>query len=133
MNNIDIEKRFMQRFMTWGSFNERRTTRANLNYTPPKEGYWCRVNIQAGLNMQNGVYTKPCTLETGLVIIQLFTPENKGTKAAKELADSLGNHLQYYSDGRLELNTPSGREVGALNGFYQYNVTVPYDYFSLNN
>lgn len=128
MNSLEIERLIMSHFMTWQHFDRAKTARDNRNFTPPKDGVWCRVTITGGVNHIASVGDSPCVREVGTLIVQLFDRTNNGTQAIKSQADSLAVHLGCHILGKLELLAPSIINVGADNGFYQINVSVPYRY-----
>ena len=98
----------------------------NKNFKTPSDGLWYRLTVQHGINQMVGMADKPCTRELGAVVIQLFYPNNITTRPAKQLADSLGDHFQYYRTGKLELLTASIINVPERENGYQMNVRIPY-------
>ena len=65
-----------------------------------------------------------------VIKIQVFVPEETGTKLARTYADSLGaifDRAQFSagSSGTLTCRVPSIVGVGVTNGWYQMNVTIP--------
>lgn len=130
MNSQQIENLILLRLRAWQEFDPKRAVRANLKFETPTDGIWLRVTIKGGINQLHGMNTKPCVLQVGTVIIQLFDRIGNGTKAIKTRADSLANHLGCYSTGKLELLAPSVIDMGDDgNGFYQINVSIPYRYY----
>ena len=89
---------------------------------------WVRLTINHGDSFTAGLGSEPHVRRTGLVMVQIFTPENKGSRPAALLADSLAEHLQYHRDGPLETLAASVQRVGPSQGTYQYNVSVPFRY-----
>ena len=98
----------------------------NKNFKTPSDGLWYRLTVQHGVNLMVGMADKPCTRELGAVVIQIFYPNNRITRPAKQIADSLGNHFQYYSTGKLEFLTASIVNVPERKDGYQLNVRIPY-------
>ena len=67
----------------------------------------------------------------GLIIVQIFVPEDTGTHAAAGYADSIADvfRRQEFSvtgSGLIRCRVPNVQEVGTRNGWYQMNVTTPY-------
>lgn len=67
----------------------------------------------------------------GLIILQVFVPENTGVRKAKEYADDLKpifDRAQFSSgnSGTITCRTASVETIGAKNGWCQVNVTVPF-------
>ena len=128
MHSIEIETLVMRRLGTFPQFNKARTARVNSNFIPPTTGIWIRPTVLGGINFMSGMSDGPCTREVGTLIVQCFDRENAGTMALKEYADNLAKHFAYYKIDKLELLAPSIVDVGLNNGFYQYNVSLPYRY-----
>ena len=87
---------------------------------------WVRCTIQHGNSSAPYKGSEPGIRRTGLLQFQVFTPENKGSRPAALLADSLAEHFQFYRSGGLELLTASVQRVGPSEGWYQYNCTIPF-------
>lgn len=67
----------------------------------------------------------------GGIVLQIFVPENTGTKTAKTYADTLAalfDRVQFSSgnSGTISCRIPSTETVGVRNGWHQINVTVPF-------
>lgn len=67
----------------------------------------------------------------GLIIVQIFVPEDTGTQVVAGYADSIADvfRRQEFSvtgSGLIRCRVPSIQEVGTRNGWYQMNVTTPY-------
>ncbi len=65
----------------------------------------------------------------GLIIVQVFVPENTGTRKAREYADDIGpifDRVQFSSggSGTITCRTPSIDVIGLKFGWWQVNVTV---------
>lgn len=68
---------------------------------------------------------------TGLILIQVFVPQDTGTKLARTYADSLGAlfERQTFSagaSGTIRSRIASIQSIGVKDGWYQINVTVPF-------
>jgi len=87
---------------------------------------WVRCTIQHGNSSAPYKGSEPGIRRSGLLQFQAFTPDNKGSRPAALLADSLAEHFQFYRDAGLELLTASVQRVGASDGWYQYNCTIPF-------
>ena len=82
-----------------------------------------------GVNQVRSISDKPDIMQQGTLVIQLFCPQDLGTVAIKQKADSLAQHLKAKQLGRLELLAPSIINVPSNDGIYQINVSVPYRYY----
>lgn len=87
---------------------------------------WVRCTIQHGVSLVASISDRPETRRTGLIMLQVLTPENTGSRPAALLADSLANQFEYWQDGHLTTTTASVQRIGPSDGWYQYNVSVPF-------
>lgn len=87
---------------------------------------WVRLTIQDGTSLIASVASSPEVRRTGIVFVQCFTAENRGSSPARTLADSIAGHLQFYRSGHLELLESSLQRVGPSDGYYQVNVSTPF-------
>lgn len=100
----------------------------NVNFKTPTDGLWYRLTVQHGINLMVGMADTPCTRELGALVVQIFYPNNRITRPAKQVADSLGSHFQYYRTGKLEFMTASIINVPERENGYQINVRIPFRY-----
>ena len=126
MNNLHIEREIVSRLLE--VVDKSRIARVNANYKPPSSGVWVRVSVLGGINIMSGMADTPTTREVGTVIVQIFDRKGVGTTGVKQTADSIGKHLSYFKQDKLELLTASLSYVGGDDGFVQYNISVPYRY-----
>lgn len=87
---------------------------------------WVRLTINHGDSRTAYIGDGPKARRTGLVQCQIFTPENRGSRPAALLADSIAEHLQYYQDGQLSTQAASVRRIGPDDGWYMYLASVPF-------
>jgi hypothetical protein len=87
---------------------------------------WVRLTIQHGDSFTAGLSDKPCVRRTGLVMVQIFTADDQGSREAYQIADSLATLLQYHRDGDLETLAASMQRVGPRDGWYQLNIQCPF-------
>lgn len=99
--------------------------RAVTNAIRAKES-WVRCTINHGVSLVASISNQPETRRTGLLQLQIFTPENRGSRPAALLADSLADHFEYWEDGHLTTEAASVQRIGPSDGWYQYNVSVPF-------
>lgn len=103
-------------------------------FKQPKDGAWCRPNIQYGDAFMAGMADKPHTRRPGRLVIQCFDREGNGIGSLSRLADSLIEHFEYWSTGHLECLEGSVVDVGTRHAsnardrvdFYQYNVIIKF-------
>lgn len=87
---------------------------------------WIRVTINHGDSFVSGVGSEPCVRRTGLIAVQVFTAEDRSSRDAHLIADSLAEHLQFYRDGHFETLASSVQRVGPRDGYYQLNISTPF-------
>lgn len=90
---------------------------------------WARLADVPGLSSTPEVGNGPSVRRTGIVIVQLFVPSNKGTLAITKAADTLVQHFEYYSapEGPFDFFEASPQVIGDDGkNWYQVNVRVPY-------
>lgn len=87
---------------------------------------WVRVTINHGDSFTASIGHRPCVRRTGLIMCQIFTPERQGSRPAALLADSLAERLEYYQDSHFETQAASVQRIGPSDGYYQYNLVVPW-------
>ncbi|AVD89657.1 MULTISPECIES: phage tail terminator-like protein [Pseudomonas] len=98
-------------------------------FSPAGKPIWARLADVPGLSSTPEVGNGPSVRRTGIVIVQLFVPSNKGNLAITKAADTLVQHFEYYSapEGPLDFFAASPSVVGDEgNGWYQVNVSIPY-------
>lgn len=87
---------------------------------------WVRLTIQHGASNIAALGSSPETRRTGLIQCQVFTAERIGSKPAADTADSLATHLQYQRLGRVETLAASVQRIGPSDGWFQYNLSIPF-------
>lgn len=103
-------------------------------YTPEKDKSWVRMNDLPDETKRVSLGPGGTFREEGLLVFSVFSPNNRGTNAARTLADALGTafheaNFSYASSGYIRCKTPrldvrGPTEDGA---WFQINVTVEYD------
>lgn len=98
-------------------------------FNPVGKSIWARLADIAAPSSTPEIGNGPCVRRSGLIMIQLFVPSNKGTLTITRAADTLVEHFQFYTDPAhpfecfaVSMNTlgDDGR------GWYQVNLAVPY-------
>ena len=67
----------------------------------------------------------------GLIVLQIFVPQDTGTRLAKGYANTLGAlfdraEFPVENGGLIRCRVPSIAEIGIRNGWNQLNVTIPF-------
>lgn len=97
----------------------------NVAYNELNE--FIRLNVlsgkrfQASLGCVNNTYRTP-----GVLMIQIFTPKNEGTKRALDIADLLISFLQSKVIGTVNFKTLYISFQGIVDSFYQVNLNCPF-------
>ncbi|PLU99924.1 electron transfer flavoprotein subunit beta [Pseudomonas plecoglossicida] len=98
-------------------------------FDPAGRSIWARLADIPGLSSTPEVGIGPCVRRTGIIMVQLFVPSNKGTLAITKAADTLVQHFEFYSDPTwpFECYAASANTIGDDgHGWYQVNVSIPY-------
>lgn len=107
----------------------------NVEFTKPNpKSAWVRITVDGNLAGQAGFGDGVLHRNSGLIFVQVFIPDNDGPADADTYAQSAANALQYkridHISGGRPLRTwgATQRTVGNQDGWYQVNVTIPFDY-----
>lgn len=117
----DIEKRVQDNWVTT------RVQYENVKFTEPKTNEnWARLRIfEESANRMN-IGQPPRHRHTGLIILELYVPENTGTDEIRTMADTFSDLFREAAFNGIQCRAPNATPVGVINGWYRYNVTVPY-------
>ena len=102
----------------------------NAEFNPPDNASWVRFTTQHSTAFQasmgdpgNNFIRHP-----GVVTVMIFSPLNRGDKAALELADNAAAVFRgYQSAGVYFRSPPSIRRVGVDGKWYHINVVCPFE------
>jgi hypothetical protein len=96
----------------------------------PTTGSWVALKIVNGVARVAGICAStPLNRYQGLIIVDVFVPEDTGTATARTLAESAASifrNKQFSSgnSGTITTRVPSIAQVGIVNGWYQLSVSV---------
>lgn len=96
----------------------------NIEFVPTLGSPWCRFTVLHGEGRHaavNGLYRN-----SGIVIVQIFTPIETGDALALGIADDVAGIFRGWRSGALLFGAPSLQRVGPDGGWYQLNVSIPY-------
>lgn len=113
---------------------------ANWSTTPVKyEGVpfaavvtpYVALFVRDGEGQQISLGTVALRRWVGVIIIQVFVPEDTGTRQARIYADGVGaifDRAQFSVDnsGTIRCRIPSVEMIGVRDGWLQINVTIPF-------
>lgn len=72
-------------------------------YVPPTDKPWCKVTVQYADSLIAGIASGVCIRDQGIINIQCFTPNNKGTLVMTQLCDAWRSFLQSFGVSHLEI------------------------------
>lgn len=87
--------------------------------------------IRDGEGSQISLGTTALRRWPGVIIIQVFVPQDTGSRTARGYCDTLAaifDRVQFSVDasGTITCGTPSVQIIGTREGWFQMNVSVPY-------
>jgi len=113
----------------------------NIPFTIPTTAWvclevWDGVSRQVSLNVSTGATTTSLRRSTGTVLVNIYTPLTKGSKAARDLADTACGIFRSNQVSGITFEEPSVRRVGeqyytvggvqSTTQWYQMIVSVPF-------
>jgi hypothetical protein len=101
----------------------------NVKLDPkPKDKVWVRFNIQdAGTIQTTFGATTNNHRSLGIVVIQVFEPEDKGDAGALAMADTVAAIFRNWGGSTVRCREASKKVVGLDgHGWYQINVNIPF-------
>lgn len=131
MNDTLAEQLLTAFLIKWNLYPTVKWTKPNVNFTPPADGIWVRMQVENSYSRIESVSKNPLILSAGLVTFQCFVKENTGTAQIKKFTDALGKYMSLYRDtNNLFTDTPATRHVGVNNGWYQVNLNINYELYN---
>lgn len=115
-----IEGRFNTQ---WGSTTE--IAWDNVPFTPPATA-WVRLSILPGESF-NAALGATAVRHPGVIVVQIFTPEDTGTAQARTLAQSAANVFNNARFSGIRCRAAGIFRVGTFDGWYQMNVNIPFE------
>lgn len=104
----------------------------NLDYAPAQGASWVRVTILDGagnrISLGASGANVALTRFVGVVVVSIFTPGAIGTATARAYADTLDTLFRDVSADGIIYGTPYLTAVGRSEGWYQLNITIPFQW-----
>lgn len=102
----------------------------NTKFSQPANGHWARITMQLG-DRESVAIGSTRKRQVGILTLQIFAPENAGTKTAHQAADLFGSIVDEKqltpSPGLLvEFENTGLAGPFTNNGFAQLNATVAF-------
>ena len=103
----------------------------NVRWNNPATGGYVRFTIRNSGGAQISTGQSPLHRYAGVIIADIFMPEESGTNAARAHADTIEaifRRAQFSagSSGTILCRTPSITVVGIVDGYLQISVSVPF-------
>ncbi len=102
----------------------------NMPWKQPVLNEWIALKVIPGDGRQASLGSQKLERQLGIVIVQVFTPKNSGTRRAADLADIVGSIFRYQtktdSGVSVIFRAPELGDVAERVDQYQANVKVPF-------
>lgn len=102
----------------------------NVPWRQPDTGEWISFKLIPGDGEQASLGSSKLERQYGLVVVQVFTPKNKGTRRALVLADIIGDIFRYRTETDSSVSVifraPQMADVEERADQYQTNVKLEY-------
>lgn len=95
-------------------------------FNPTGKAIWARLSNIPGLAGSVEIGNGPVIHRTGTIIIQLFVPVGSRSLLITQTADKIRELFEYQDDGRLSYSAVSAFDAGETDGWYQWNINIPY-------
>jgi hypothetical protein len=133
--NFDDERRAIEaRFSA--NYSSTQIKFDNLEFSPPANASWVALSILNGDPITASIGTtgnsSRLTRFSGIVQIDIYTPEGSGTKSSRDLADVISaifNQVQFSAglSGTIQCRVPSYTELGIDDGWFHAVMSVAYE------
>lgn len=129
--SFDAERKIIEGQFNSGWQSSAPVKYENVEFSEPVNQPWAALFINPGEGFQASLNPNPTHRIPGVIVVQIFTPKDKGTAQAKKLADKAAGifRRQVFTDptaGKIVCKTPTLRPAGEVQGWYQLNVIIPY-------
>lgn len=101
----------------------------NAPFTIPTDGStWIRLTVLSGQsNRLNINASQKKYRHIGVVVAQIFTKPGSGDKEARQVAEVVAAIFRSTQVGGCLFKEPAATPVGTNDGWYQFNVSIPFD------
>ena len=99
---------------------------------------WIALTLQEGDGDRVSLPPMPIERFTGVISAQIFVRKNTGTRMARHYGDAVAEifrwkQFEVEGSGQITTKTPSIVHVGESDGWYQINVSIPYERDRVNS
>lgn len=99
----------------------------NVNYKPTIGTPWVRLTVTwNGSSLISGTADAGLYREQGFIIIEVYTPINKGTQDNTSMCSEIAKLFRGYQSGSLYCQPPHVIRVGEEREWFHQNVYVPF-------
>lgn len=103
----------------------------NRKFTQPRQVSWADFNLVQSYRTRMNIGTKRFVRTKGMIVIEIYAPEDQGTRVLYEMADYIGQELEdtvYPMGNGQHATTHTSKQThdGSMEGFYRQTVIVPF-------
>jgi len=98
----------------------------NRDFTPPTSGGWIELTVIGNTGQTLGIGSAVMVRDTGLISINVYTPEGSGTATGRGYADTLAALFEHERFSGITTYAATLTTRGVVNGWHQLNLTIPY-------
>lgn len=101
----------------------------NRDFTPPTSGGWIELTVLGNTGLTRGMAGNGSNIsvqDTGLIAINIYTPEGSGTATGRGYADTLAALFEHKLFSGVTTYTATLTARGVVNGWHQLNLTIPF-------
>lgn len=94
-------------------------------YTPPSSGSWVRIVVDFPAQMRAALSVRKWRT-TGLITVQIFTPQGLGAHASRHIADDVTTALRGINTSGIRTRAPNLVRVGVDGDWFQQNAQIEF-------
>ena len=99
----------------------------NRDFTPPTSGGWVELTVLGNTGQTRGINGDVGAVrDSGLIAINIYTPEGSGTATGRGYADTLAALFEHERFSGITTYAATLTTRGVVNGWHQLNLTIPY-------
>lgn len=121
----DIESRFQNNWIAT------RVAYDNIDFETPdrkNKEYWVRLRVFEDTANRINIGNPGVHRVSGSIVVELYAPLNTGTNLLRQYADTASSIFRDQVFNGVQCREAIPTNVGELDGWYVYNVTVPFFY-----
>lgn len=100
----------------------------NESFVKPNGVIWARFKTELGQESQMDIGDTAKTFRTlGVVMVQLFAPQDQGSVALLQMADDLAEVFRNWYGATVACGSATIKDIGTDSfGWYQVNIVIPF-------